>query len=98
MEVLEIFHHSITRQIVGMTARRRNNRECEWALVGASLKVTGLWPMREYVWRRQMTIVEYVTGRPVYGLCTGAEKMEGYTRLLRVRPITQPTQAERKVG
>ena len=31
MTVLEIFHNSINRQIAGMTSRKGNNGEWEWA-------------------------------------------------------------------
>ena len=50
--------------------------------MGAALETTGIWPIIEYVRRQQATIAEYVAGRPIYELCTGAERMEGSSMLL----------------
>ena len=49
MAVLEGFRHRITRWIVGITAHRGDGGEWECALVDVVLKVTGLWPKREYM-------------------------------------------------
>ena len=46
------------------------------------LEASGLWLIKEYIWRRQATIVEYITNRPIYELCTGAERMPGFIRLV----------------
>ena len=40
--VLEGFHNSISRRIVGMLEWRRDSGEWEWALVDVALEVTGL--------------------------------------------------------
>ena len=45
------------------------------------LEAAGLWPMKEYIWRRQATIKEYITNHPIYKLCTGEDRfrdIEGY--------------------
>ena len=83
MTVLEGFHQMIARQIAGMTAWRGDGREWEWALVDVAVEVTGLWPIRDYVRRRSETIAEFFTGRPIYKLYTGAERMEVSSRFLR---------------
>ena len=31
----------------------------------------GLWPMKEYIRRRQDTIEEYIMNHPIHELCTG---------------------------
>ena len=48
-----------------------------------AMKVKGIWPIRDYVQRRHSTTVEYVTGRPIYEMCTGVKRMEGYSMFLR---------------
>ena len=75
MTVLYGFHHKVARRIMGMTARRGNSMEWEWASVDAALEVTGIWTIREYVRMRKAKITEYVAGRKFYELCTGTEKM-----------------------
>ena len=99
MKVLVGFHHRISRRISGMIARRGASGEWEWVLVEAALEAAGLWPTRESMWRRQATIVEYIADRPIYELCTGEERMEGYRRFLWWwDQYHGPTQADRKVG
>ena len=39
--------------------------------------------MREYVRRRQAKIAEYIATRPLFELCTGAERMLGSSRSVR---------------
>ena len=56
------FHHRIVKWIAGMTPQRGNGAECERALVEAALEKTVIWPMMEYVRRRQETIAYYLTG------------------------------------
>ena len=53
MTVLEGFHHMIARWITGMSARKGNVGEWEWALVDAALDTTGIWPLRGYVSRQK---------------------------------------------
>ena len=45
--------------------RRGNGGEWKWALAKTALEVTGIWTIREYMRRRQATIAEYDTGRPI---------------------------------
>ena len=78
------FHHRISRRIAGMTARRGYGREWEWASLEAALEATWIWLMRGYIRRRKATIAEYVIGRPIYKICTGAEKMEVLSRFIRL--------------
>ena len=48
-----------------MTAQRGNGVEWEWEPVDATLELTVIWLIREYMKRRQATIAEYDTGRPI---------------------------------
>ena len=45
--VLEVFHHRITRRIVGMTERKGNCRGWGWTFVDVELDTTGIWPKKE---------------------------------------------------
>ena len=83
MTVIEGFNHRIARLVVGMTERKGEGGEWEWALVDAALETTETWTIREYVRRWQVKIMEYVSGRPIYKLCAIKECMEGYIRFLR---------------
>ena len=81
MTVLEGFHHRIARQIAGTT--KGDSGEWEYYLVYMALETTVIWPIKEYVRRRQAKIAEYISGITIYELCTGAELMGGSSRLLR---------------
>ena len=71
MMVLELFHHRIARQIVGMTEIKGDGWQWELDSVDTALEVTGIWPIRGYFRRWKATIAEYVAGIPIYELCTG---------------------------
>ena len=43
----------------------------------------GLWPIKEYIWRRQATIAEHIVNCPIYELCTATEKMLGSSIFMR---------------
>ena len=67
-------------------------------MVDAALEVREVLPIIEYVQRQQATVSEYVTGRHIYGLCTGAERIEGFRRFLRCSYQEYcSTQAEKEV-
>ena len=47
------------------------------------LEAVGMLPMKEYIWSRQDTIVEYIANFPIYELCTKEERMPVSCRLMR---------------
>ena len=47
------------------------------------MEEVGLWKMKEYIWSRQDTILEYISNCLIYEICTGAEQVQGSIRLLR---------------
>ena len=47
------------------------------------MESTGLHPIRIYIKRRKATIAERVACKPVYVLCTEAERMTGRIRMVR---------------
>ena len=50
---------------------RRVQGEWEYPPLDQALERAGLWPMKEYIRRRQATIEEYIATRPIFELCTG---------------------------
>ena len=68
--------------MAGMTERMGNGREWEWYSADSALEVKWLWPIREYMRRRQATLAGYVAGITIYELSTVAERMEGSSRFL----------------
>ena len=82
MMVLEDFQHRVDRRLAGLTEIWGNNDNCEWPPVSTTLKEIGFWLMQEYVRRRQDTISEYIVGRPIFELCTRADRMEASIRFL----------------
>ena len=82
MTFLEVFHHGISRQIMGMKEWMGDGGEWEWNLVDAALEATGIWLMRDYLWRWKANIEEYVMGRPIYEMCIGEDMMEVSSRLI----------------
>ena len=77
MKVLKEFHHWIDMRITGKTARRVGEEDWELPLVEVAIEAAGLWPMWEYLRRRQATIVKYITSQLIFKLCTGTERIPG---------------------
>ena len=48
-----------------------------------ALETSGIWSTKEYIQRRQATIVAQVACRPIYKLCTGAERIPGSSRFMK---------------
>ena len=78
LKVLEGLHHRVDRRIAGMQYRKVGEELWGWSSV-----TSGLWTMKEYIWRRLDTIAEYITNHPIYELCKGAERMRGSNILMR---------------
>ena len=68
LKVLEEFHHQVAWRIAGLSNWRIGKWGWEWSLVAEALEAAGLWPMKEYIWRRQDTIVECIVNHPIYEL------------------------------
>ena len=56
----------------------------EWSLVAEALEAAGLCPMKECIWRRKATIVEYIPNCQIYKLCMGADRIPGSSRFMRL--------------
>ena len=63
------------------TAHRTIGGEWEWPPVGNTLETAG--PIKEYVQRSKSKMVEQVDFCTIYKMCTGAERIPGYSRFMR---------------
>ena len=52
-------------------------------LVVAALEAAGLYPIQEYIRRRQANIAEQVACRPIYELCIETDRRPGTSLLMR---------------
>ena len=46
------------------------------------MEAAGLWPMKEYIQRRQANIAEYIANHPIYELYAGVEWMPCLSTLM----------------
>ena len=65
-----------------MTENRGARVEWSYPEVEEAMDSTGLHPIRVYINRRQKKTPERVACRPVYALCTEAERMPGTIRMV----------------
>ena len=49
LKVLEVFHHWVSRGILGRTAWWTVDGECKLAPVVDALEIAGLWPIKGYI-------------------------------------------------
>ena len=83
MKVLEGFHHKVARRIAHMMPYQVDG---EWFYppLKDALATAGLFPVKEYIRRRQATITQYVALRPIHQLCQDAPRSTGLlSRVLR---------------
>ena len=61
----------------------KDDRSVSQSSVEEALEAAGLWSIKNYIWRRQATISEYIDNRPIYELFTDPERIMVSSRLLR---------------
>ena len=83
LKVLEGFHHQLDRWIAGKMACSKVDRYREWPPVEDTLDITGVWPIKEYIKRRQATITAHIACQPIYELCTGVDNITGSDKFMR---------------
>ena len=83
LKVLEVFHQQVARQITGMTETNGSGRGWGYPLVLAALEAVGIYPIMEYIRRRQATITEKVSCRLIYEICFDVERMPGTIWMMR---------------
>ena len=77
LKVLERFHHQAAQRITGMTEKRGAGVEWECPSVVEATEAEGIHLIGVYISRRQATIAERVSCRPIYELCMEAERISG---------------------
>ena len=76
MDALRGFHHRAARRITGMVAYRVADG-WDSLPIEAVLEVAGLYPIEVYLERRQNTLVDYNSTRPIFDLCNDASRLSG---------------------
>jgi hypothetical protein len=83
LRVLEGFHHKCAHRISGLMARQT---AAGWYYppLATAMAEAGLYPIQEYIRRRQSTIAQYIATRPIYARCQAGPRLSGSaSRLLR---------------
>jgi hypothetical protein len=84
LRVLEGFHHKVARRISGKMARQTANGTWYYPPLRTALEEAGLFPIQEYIRRRQATLAQYIATRPILARCQAAPRRTGSSsRLLR---------------
>ena len=71
LKKLEGFHHRESRSILVKMDRRMTGGELKFPLFDYALDTTEIWRIKEYIQRKQATIVEQVACRTIYELYMG---------------------------
>jgi hypothetical protein len=84
LRVLEGFDHKCARRISGLMARQTATG-LYYLPLATAMAEAGLYPIQEYIRRRQSAIAQYIATRPVYARCQeGPPRLSGLaSRLLR---------------
>ena len=82
LKVLTGFHHWAAHRVTGMTVKRGSGREWDYPSVEEDMEAVGIHPIGVYINRWHTTIADRVACRPVYALCTEAERILGTSRLV----------------
>ena len=74
---LEIFMHGDARSITGKQPRRRGGGKWTYPHLKEAVREVGFEGIRKAVTRRQNTVAQYITTRPVMDLCERATQRVG---------------------
>jgi hypothetical protein len=83
IKALEGFHHRVARRITRMTPVRHGNGQWNYPPIQDALDAAGLYPIREYIRRRVLTIRQFIETRPIYQLCLVASAAARDDRCIR---------------
>ena len=83
LKVLDGFRHQVSRRITGKTGHSTTGREWECPPAAEALDTTGIYPIKEYIQRRQATIAAHVAFSTIYELCMGESSMMVCSRFMR---------------
>ena len=80
LEVLKGFHHRVARKIPGKMARRQADGSWVYPPIVDALEGVGLFPMDEYIRRRQNRMVQYLATRHILPLIQAAPESRSRLR------------------
>ena len=83
LKILTAFQHQAEIRITGMTDNRGAGGEWDHPAVEEVMDSKGIHTIGVYIKSRKTTILERVACRPVYVLCTKAERIPGTIRMMR---------------
>lgn len=89
---LEGFHHRVVRRIAKMgPSQRPGTNEWVYPPVDGALEVAGLSPIQVYITRRQHTIEDYISTRPILEVCKTTRRLPGTGNYQKWwdRPVTE---------
>ena len=91
LEALRGFHNTVARQIADRRARRDLDGNWVWPPIEEALEIAGLYPIEEYVRRRQATILARIVDRPICARCKEVSLATERNDSRRFRWWNQPT-------
>ena len=74
---LEGFHVRAARRMAGRVPKRDTSGKWEYPASGEVLEKVGLYTIDNYIKVRRNTILQFVSQRPIYELCRGANRQRG---------------------
>ena len=74
---LDAFQGRVSRRLTGRQTRRGNDGKCFYPSLGWALKEAGVVRVRTSILRRQNTVAQFISTRPILGLCDVAERRRG---------------------
>ena len=80
---LEGFHHRVAIWIVENIDQHDGDGGWELSPLEEALELSGIWPIKEYIQRRQATIAAHISNQTIYELCMGSEKIPVSSILMR---------------
>ena len=83
LNILEGFHYRSFGRITGMMEKCVAKGTWEYTPAVVAIESVGLYPIQEYIWRRQVKIAKKVACLTTYELCTKVEQKPGTSRMIR---------------
>uniref|UniRef100_A0A7S0FHZ4 Uncharacterized protein n=1 Tax=Minutocellus polymorphus TaxID=265543 RepID=A0A7S0FHZ4_9STRA len=83
LSALESLHHRVARRLAGKMPRRLPDGSWECPSLEKALEEAGLFPISEYVARRQRTVAQYIALRPIYDIAVEEGRQRGTSTSMR---------------
>ena len=83
LSALESLHHRVARRLAGKMPRRLPDGSWEYPSLEKALEEAGLFPISEYIARRQRTVAQYIALRPIYDIAVEEGRQRGTSTSMR---------------